>query len=267
MTFFNYQDHKIAYLKEGNGPAVYLLHGFCEDQSMWENFSQVLAENDFQVVTMDLPGFGQSDTLRPSSIHDMSEMVEQLRQKLEHEKIILIGHSMGGYVTLAYAEKYPSYLRGMGLFHSHPVEDSPAKKEARKKSIDFIKKNGSAPYVKELIPKLFPAKFAAAHPEIVQPLITKASIYDPEGIINALEAMKQRPDRAKVLKESQVPVLFIIGKKDELEPQEVLISQTHLPDLAVIHILEDIGHMGIFESPEKTLQLVADFAHFCRTKS
>ncbi len=267
MTFFNHHDHKIAFEKKGTGPAVYLLHGFCEDQRVWEQFSGPLVNAGFQVVTIDLPGFGQSDTILPASIADMSEMVEQLRHELHDDRIVLVGHSMGGYITLAYAEKYPDRLKGWGLFHSHPFEDSAAKKEARQKSMDFIEKNGAAPYVKELIPKLFPARFADDHPDVVLSLVDKAVNYDPKGIINALEAMKNRTDRSEVLKRSKSPVLFIIGKKDDLEPQDVLISQTHLPDLAVIHLLEEVGHMGMFESPEKTISLMIDFTSFCETKS
>ena len=268
MDFFNYKGKKIAFYKKGEGPGMIFLHGFCEDQSMWKAIAAEVPKWGFTFFSLDLPGFGQSDTIEDCSIEEMAEIVEAfcIANKLHH--ITLIGHSMGGYITLAFAEKYAHRMIALGLIHSHPFADSADKKEARQKSKEFIQKNGATPYVKQLIPKLFPAEFAQAKPEIVQPLIEKASNYDPKGIMNALEAMKNRPDRTDVLRLLDVnnPVLFIIGEKDNLEPQELLISQTHLPQVASIHILEDIGHMGIFEAPEKINELLGNFAEFISVK-
>lgn len=267
MEFINVKEKKIAFSLKGEGPVIVFLHGFCEDQSMWAFFEKEIIDADFQFLSIDLPGFGYSDTIKVCSIHEMATLVEAVVSQLQLKEIILIGHSMGGYVSLAFAERFSHHLKGLGLFHSHPYADGAQKKEARQKSIQFINKSGSAPYIKQLIPKLFPSDFAANNPQIIQPLINKAQTYDPDGITNALDAMKNRPDRSKVLSESKVPVLFVVGEEDDLEPQETLIKQTYLPNVASIHLLQGIGHMGIFEAPEKTSKLVVDFAQFCWSKN
>jgi pimeloyl-ACP methyl ester carboxylesterase len=262
MSTFLYNNKKIAFEKKGEGPAMVFLHGFCEDQSMWHSLGALADDWGITFISIDLPGFGQSDTITSCSIEEMADIVHTFCQTQQHDRIALMGHSMGGYVALAFAEKYPQLLSGLGIIHSHPYEDSEAKKEARQKSIAFIEKKGSASYVRQLIPKLFPPEYAVSYPQIVQPLVEKALAYDPRGIMNALAAMKNRPDRTEVLASLEVPVLFIVGALDELESSEKLIGQTHLPHVASIHILEQVGHMGIFEAPDRINQVVSDFATF-----
>ncbi len=267
MEFFEYENKKIAFSNEGEGPTVFFLHGFGEDQSMWSFLKPSIKEAGFHFFSIDLPGFGHSETIEDCSINGMADIVEYACQKFQLSNIILLGHSMGGYISLAFAEKFGHRLKGWGLIHSHPFADGENKKIARQKSIDFIQKNGTKAYVSQLIPKLFPKDFALNQPKIIASLIGKALNYDPAGIMNALNAMKNRPDRSKVLEQSTVPVLFIIGDKDDLEPQETLVKQTYLPDIASIHILEGVAHMGAFEAPQKTSSLILDFVQFCWAKT
>jgi pimeloyl-ACP methyl ester carboxylesterase len=262
MNAFQYHDKKIAFERNGEGPAMIFLHGFCEDQSMWQALSAQATDWGVTFISLDLPGFGRSDTIESCSIEEMADIVHAFCQAQQLDPICLMGHSMGGYVALAFAEKHPQLLSGLGILHSHPYEDGVEKKEARQKSMAFIEKNGSESYVRQLIPKLFPPEYAAANPHMIDPLVEKALEYDPKGIINALQAMKNRPDRTQVLASLQVPVLFVVGALDELESSERLIGQTHLPDVASIHILEQVGHMGIFEAPDKIHQVVSEFAAF-----
>lgn len=262
MNAYIFKGNKIAYEKKGEGPAMIFLHGFCEDRSMWNTIAADAENWGITFISLDLPGFGESDTIEDCGIEEMADIIHAISQDLQLEHICLMGHSMGGYIALAFAEKYPESLAALGIIHSHPYEDSTEKKEARQKSIEFIENNGSAPYVRQLIPKLFPSEYASAHPQIVQPLVNKALTFDPKGIINALNAMKNRPDRTHLLKSVEIPVLFIVGKLDELEPTEKLIDQTHLPNIASIHLLEQVGHMGLFEVPETISHLIADFADF-----
>jgi len=170
---------------------------------------------------------------------------------------------MGGYVSLAFAKKHESYLKGLGLFHSHPFADSEEKKEARQKSIEFIQKNGHYHYVKQLVPKLFPAPFAGSNNFLINKLIHAASLFPSEGIIGGLTAMKNREDRTDVLKKIKCPVMFIVGKKDDLVPQKGSIEQTAMPAVSHIHLMEEIGHMGMFEARKKTQKFVKQFVEFC----
>lgn len=263
MKYLDYQNGQLAYSSKGRGKIVVFLHGFCEDSSVWDEFKKDLVEEKYRVVCVDLPGFGQSDPIVPFSISDMADAVAELLEHLSISECTLIGHSMGGYVGLAFAKKYPHLLNGLGLFHSHPYADPPEKKEGRQKGIDFIERQGHVLYVKQLIPKLFAPKFVNSNAFLVDKLIYKASKYQASGIINGLVAMKDRPDQSSVLQNIEVPVLFIIGELDEAIPSEFSMEQTHLADEASIHNLEKVAHMGMFEARKQTQLIIRKFVAHC----
>ncbi len=263
MKYINFREKKVAYTSKGKGTTVVLIHGFCEDGAMWDEFKQDLLEENFRVVCIDLPGAGKSEAMIGLSIEGMAEVVHAVIEELSLDKFVLIGHSMGGYVALNYAAKHEALLLGLGLFHSHPYADTPEKKEARQKSIDFIGRQGHVLFVKQLIPGLFPPVFVRSNAFLIEKLTYRATRYPGAGIVNALQAMKDRPDQSEVLKNIQVPVLFIIGAKDTAIPAEASIEQTHLPAVAQVHILEKVGHMGQFEAKKATQSMVRQFVGFC----
>ena len=262
MKFITYQDKKIAYKTEGKGAAVVLLHGFCEDSSIWEEFRVDLLEENYRVIRIDLPGFGKSEVLPDASIEQMAEAVHAVLLKLNLAKVVFIGHSMGGYVGLAFARLYPELLMGLGLFHSHPYADSEEKKENRRKSVAFIQRQGHALFVKQLIPGLFNQRFAKSNAFLIEKLTYRAARGKSAGIIAAQKAMIERPDETSTLKSLNVPVLFIIGEEDQAVPPENA-EQIHLPQAASIHILEKVGHMGLFEARKQTQRIVRQFVQFC----
>lgn len=264
MKHTKFNDHRIYYTSKGKGPAVVLLHGFCEDSRIWEDFRVDLIEEKYRVICIDLPGFGQSEVIPDITISGMADAVAAVLKSLKLEQVVLIGHSMGGYVSLAFAEQYPELLAGLGLFHSQARADSDEKKAARQKSVDFILRQGSALYVKQTIPGLFAPKFSSSNTFLIEKLTFRASRYEPEGIVAALHAMKNRPDRSVVLEQVQCPVLFIIGKLDTAIPEENSMAQTHLPQVADIHILEKVSHMGMFEATKQTQSIVRQFVKFCQ---
>lgn len=267
MKYATYHQKKVAYQSEGKGTPVVLLHGFCEDSTIWDEFAAGLLEEPFRIIRIDLPGFGRSEVLPGATIEQMAEAVEEVLKTLGLGKVVLIGHSMGGYVSLAFARRFPEALMGIGLFHSHPYPDSEEKKEARRKSIEFIQRQGHVLFVKQLIPALFASKFVRSNTFLLEKLIFRASKYKSAGIIAALQAMIGRQDESGVLTALQVPVLFIIGQEDTAVPAAQSLEQTHLPDLASIHILPHIGHMGMFEAKRKTEQIVRQFVAFCEDKA
>ncbi len=263
MKYISFREKKVAYTSKGKGPTVILIHGFCEDGSMWDEFKQDLLEEKYRVVCIDLPGAGKSEAMTGLPIEGMADVVHAVVEELKLDKFVLIGHSMGGYVSLAYAAKHADHLLGLGLFHSHPYADTPEKKEARQKGIDFIGRQGHVLYVKQLIPNLFPPVFVRSNAFLIEKLTFRATRYPKAGIINALQAMKDRPDQSAVLSELQVPVLFIIGGQDTAIPSDTSMEQTHLPSIAQVHILEKVGHMGQFEARKATQSMVRQFADFC----
>lgn len=258
---FKFNDISGFYTDEGSGKTIVLIHGFAEDGSAWSDFGKQLSGN-FRVIIPYLPGYGQSELPKqPLTIEWMADFVHAI---LENEKVtdpIIIGHSMGGYITLAIAEKYPGLPSKIGLFHSHAYADDEEKKKGRLKSIDFVNKNGASDFINELYSNLFAEKFRAENKATVDSLRAYAQKYAPATITADLGAMMQRPDRTHVLKNFKKPVLFILGKEDKAIPYEKSVEQCKFPAISKVHIMEGVGHMGMIESPEKTLQFVREFVN------
>lgn len=247
----------------GSGTPVVLLHGFCEDSRIWDDWQQLLLDAGLQVVTIDLPGFGQSTTEPRASIRDMAAMVVEVLDSLLLEKVVLVGHSMGGYVGLAFAEAYADRLLGLSLFHSHPYADTPDIWALREKSIAFIKRYGHALYVKQTIPNIFAPRFRRDNTFLLEKLSLRAVQYPSDGLTTALAAMAQRPDRSQVLSELEVPVQMIVGSEDQTLPPEKSIQQLALPIVADVQILSGVGHAGMLEAPAVTAKQVIGFVDFC----
>lgn len=254
---------KLNYTDTGSGDALVLLHGFCEDLRIWEG---VLPElTGYRVICMDLPGFGKSALTEGKEIETLEDMAARVAftlKQLEVEKSIMVGHSMGGYVTLAFAEKYPEMLNGWGLFHSTGYPDTTEKKEDRLKQVEFVRKNGVVPYVNQLIPGLFSKNQERSLQTEYSLKIAREC--KAEGIINALLAMRQRPERTEVLKTAEVPVLIIAGADDSLIPLEKLSYQASLPARCQFELLENSGHMGMTEEPSESIRILGSFMQFAR---
>ncbi len=136
----------------------------------------------------------------------------------------------------------------------------------RQRSIDFIRRQGHELFIKQLIPTLFDRQFAKSNAFLVEKITYRAAKGEPEGVIAAQQAMMGREDETETLEQAEVPVLFIIGKKDEVAPPNNM-EQIHLPSQASIHILERAGHMGLFEAKKKTQRIVRQFVTFCEEKA
>ncbi len=253
----------MTYSSEGKGTPIVLLHGFCEDSFVWKDYKDEFVDAGYRVICIDLPGFGGSELPEKASIEYYAAAVNAVIDDLGLPKIILVGHSMGGYTALAFAEKHAGKLLGLGMFHSHPAADDPEKLEGRQRSIEVVRAKGAALYVKQLIPGFFYEKFARSNTFLVDKLIHRAARYNPEGIIAALEAMASRPDRSEVLRHLEQPVLFIVGKEDQAIPSEPAMAQTTMAETASILIMENVGHMGMFEAKKLTQQAILKFAEFC----
>lgn len=264
----NYQDvngEKIFYRNIGSGACLVLVHGFAEDGYIWEK--QVAAlKNNFQLIIPDLPGSGKSTNGYRSSASGLSSGIDPyadcIKAILDAEKInscTMIGHSMGGYITLAFAEKYPEHLKALGLFHSTAYPDSEDKKTARKKSINFIQKHGAAEFIKQSAPNLFSDHTEKYHPEMVEELIKRYDNFNPAALVFYYDAMMQRPDRTSLLRDFKGSILFIIGENDNAVPLAHSLQQSHIPELSYIHILENVGHMAMWEAPNDVTNFLTAF--------
>jgi pimeloyl-ACP methyl ester carboxylesterase len=189
----------------------------------------------------------------------MADKVHDTLLHLNIDKCAMIGHSLGGYVTLAFAEKYEANLKGIGLFHSSAFPDSPEKRKNRNKTAEFVERNGSEAFSQSFVPSLFYEPNLERFKDTVSWLKTIAANTPSESIIAATKAMRDRKNRIDVLKKIKVPVLFIIGEEDKAVPLDASLEQAAFPAKAVKHILSDTAHMGMFEKKEETLKIVEDF--------
>lgn len=257
-----FEGKRLVFHASGNDKLpIVLLHGFCEDHSVWDEMLPFLPK--MRLIRIDLAGFGGSDLPARAGLGWQAEAVKAVLDFLKIERAVVVGHSMGGYVGLAFAKKFGDRLAGLGLVHSHPFEDSAERKTLRRKGIDFIHEKGLAPYCRQLFPGLFAPEFLEKNAPLLQKLTTRAAKMNPDGITMAIESMISRPGFEPALTAAAWPVLFVIGEKDGLLPTDQLLAQTALPPVADIHFLEDVGHMGMFEATERLAQILLDFHAFC----
>ncbi len=259
---FLYKNNRLCYHTSGHGPALVLIHGFGEDGAIWRHQAAELAEHYYLIIP-DIPGSGLSAAIEGSpSIEDFAETVKAI---IQYENIIhctMLGHSMGGYIALAYAEKYPADLNGLGLVHSSAFADSDEKKMARTKSIEFIRANGAYSFLKTSIPGLFSSTFAGSHPSVIAALVEKSAGFSAAAVTGYYNAMINRPDRSVLLASFEKPVLLIAGIYDNAVPFEQSLKQFHLPGQAHIHILRHSAHMGMLEEITATSKAIMDFSAF-----
>lgn len=253
---------RIAYRKDGQGAPVMLLHGFGEDGSIWKHQAAKLA-HAYQVVCPDLPGCGLSENMfqydPAPTMEKLADLVAAIADAESWNTFTLLGHSMGGYVTLAFAEKNPQRLNGFGLIHSTAFADSAEKKEIRKKSISFIQANGTQAFMETMIPGLYSETFRNLHIEIVREHIRESEGYRKEVLIAWYQMMMNRPDRSDILKQFSKPVLFVIGTEDKAVHLEDSLAQCYWPENNHVSILNGVAHMGMIEKPDEVTAIIKDF--------
>lgn len=256
---------EIYYTDYGNGLPVVLIHGFCETHAVWNNLSGKLS-GSWRILCPDLPGFGNSPlSANPDfSLNFIAETLNNWLDETGIEKCVMIGHSLGGYVSLAFAERYAEKLTGLGLFHSTSLADTEEKKKTRNKVIDYIQEKGTRNFVKTFIPGLFYHKTVSIEQDIDR-LVDEALACTPQSLIAYTKAMRDRPDRQHILEQLPFPVLFITGDKDSVIPVEHLKAQMAGLDQRAVFILPETGHMGMFEREKETTQIVQDYVNLIAT--
>ncbi len=263
LQVFDYKGRPLYYLEEGAGKPILLLHGFAEDHRVWH--LQVAAMQSYgRLIVPDIPGSGSSAMLQEDMAVSIEQYADAMAALLEHEQIsscTVLGHSMGGYIALALAEKYPGLVAALGLVHSTALPDSAEKKLNRQKGIELIGQYGGYGFIKNTTPNLFSAAFKAQHADKIAGLIEQGHGFSDKALQQYYYAMMQRPDRQHVLSGSARPVLFIIGTEDVAAPLKDVLPQTYLPATSYIHILDNVGHMGMWEAPEKVNEFIRSFVY------
>ena len=240
--------------EEGDGFPLVFIHGFCETLEIWKAFVKPLSKN-FHVFTIDLPGFGKSEILpAPFSIDQVADSVAVWLIENKISKSILVGHSLGGYVTLALAERHPGLLKGLGLFHSTSFADTEEKIENRNRVIEFVRKNGVAPYIDTFVPGLFFDKGNKAIAEV-----HRIAMQTQETTLTAYaQAMRDRPDRSFILRNHEIPKFLIAGAEDTIIPPASSLKMAEIGQNCRFYELRGVAHMGLFEAENQCQEAIRE---------
>lgn len=234
-----------------------LLHGFCESADI---FSRLITElrPAAKVLAPNLPGHAGNPW--GAGLRSMGHAADWLRDFLDEQKVvqcILVGHSLGGYIAAAFAERYPKRLNGLAMLHSTALSDSEERQQNRNKALEFIARNGTEPFLKAFVESLF-------YDPVPNPtnLAWKVELHritsqtDPEAVTDFIRIMRDRDDRVAALKALKVPVMYIMGEHDSLVPPVRSVDELSRVELALLHRISEAGHMGMYEAPEKVLAAI-----------
>jgi len=251
-----HKNTKISYSDTGKGNAIVLIHGFLENQTMWQDLAPELCQK-YRVITLDLLGHGESDCL--GYVHSMEEnadVVQAVLSKLRIRKAVFVGHSMGGYVALAFAELYPEKIRGLVLLNSTSKADSEERKDNRNRAIKAVKKDYTT-FVRLSITNLFSEENREILTDEIEKVKIEALKTPLQGIVASLEGMKNRKDREVLLHLSPYPKMLILGEKDPVLIYETALEQ--IKNTAVKFVTFPDGHMSHIENREELKDVLLGF--------
>lgn len=250
---------RLNHREEGSGPTVILVHGFPMNQHIWDDFAEKLSEQ-FEVVTLDLPGFGKSAPLAKGfTVEDVASVILEFIHERKYNLPVVVGHSLGGYVALAMAAREPDSFAGLCLFHSTALADTEEKKQSRNKVIDFIHKQGVHAFTSNFIAQLYADPQHSSITKVKQIAVQSSA----ETVIGYTEAMRDRKDRTNIIKAFAKPILFLAGEKDQGIPIKTIVEQASLNQKAEAVVLPAVAHMGMFESEGPCLKKISDFIKKC----
>ena len=260
---YNYGIDELAYYDQGKGEqTILLIHGFGEDHAIWKNQIEFLSTH-YRVIAPNLPGVH----CKPLALHHSQapnirmyvEVLHELMHHLHIEQYYIVGHSMGGYIGLSFADYYVNHIQGLLLFHSTTYEDNEAKKTSRMKVAEFIQEWGVSKYLETATPNLFVDAFKITNPGVIQNVIESGSGISQEAKIQFVFAMRNRKAMTHLLQQHTIPVWMIAGDADLAVTIQDSLEQIKLLPSSNSLVLNNVGHMGMFEATDQ----VNEFIHQC----
>ncbi len=257
---FLHKNTNVHYTSSGKGSVVVLLHGFLESCSMWTEITNILSKK-YRVICIDLLGHGRTEN--HGYVHTMKDQAYMVKSVLNHlrlRKYVIIGHSMGGYVGLAFSKLFPSYVKGLCLMNSTALPDSEEKKTNRDRAIKAVKQNHKT-FVRISIPMLFSEENRNVFTKEINQITKEALQISPQGLTASLEGMKIREDLTSIYKSANFPIQLIIGKQDTALDYSTLIEQIKNTTVQVTEFPN--GHMSHIENQHKLTQTLLLFIKEC----
>ncbi|WP_077919026.1 alpha/beta fold hydrolase [Spirosoma sp. 209] len=233
-------------------PLICLIHGHGVDATIWQRVDADLSA-EYPVVV--------PDVAHVATHRSIDEYAGLISKHLAAEagadgQVVLVGHSMGGYIALAFAERYPDRVKGLVLFHSTAYADDDAKKEQRRQTIGKLNTAGAEPFIESTLPKMVAPDYPA---DQLKPYIDRYRTLPADALAAGMEAIMGRPDRTSVLRTASFPVLLILGKQDQLIAYDKTATLAGLSDQIKLVTLDQSGHLGMIEEPEAAVQALRTF--------
>lgn len=251
-----FKQTKISYTDQGKGTAVVLLHGFLENQKMWDAFVPEWSKK-FRIITIDLLGHGDTDCMGYiHTMEDNADAVHEVLSTLRLRKAVFVGHSMGGYVALAFAELYPDKIKGLVLLNSTSRADSDERKTNRDRAIKAVKQSFQN-FISLSISNLFSEENRERLSDSITKVKTEALKTPLQGIVASLEGMKIRNDREVLLHLTPYPKLLVLGKKDPVLNYEETKEQIENTQVQLLDFPD--GHMSHIENQEALQEALLQF--------
>jgi pimeloyl-ACP methyl ester carboxylesterase len=257
---YNYGIDQLAYFDEGKGnQTILLIHGFGEDHSIWKNQIDFLSTH-YRVIAPNLPGVH----CKPLALHHSQapsirmyvEVLHDLMHHLHIEQYYIVGHSMGGYIGLSFADYYVNHVQGLLLLHSTTYEDNEAKKTSRMKVAEFIQEWGVSKYLETATPNLFGDAYKKSNPAAIQNVIDRGLGISPEAMIQFVFAMRNRKAMTHLLQQNNMPVWMIAGDADLAVTIQDSLEQIKLLPSSNSLVLKEVGHMGMLEATNLVNQFI-----------
>ncbi|MDX1463699.1 MAG: alpha/beta hydrolase [Marinirhabdus sp.] len=257
---FTYDTTAVKYTIEGTGPTLLFIHGFLESSTMWQSIIPHF-KTSHQVITLDLPGHGESECMgQTHSMEDFAAVMIGLLDHLQIETATFIGHSMGGYATLAVAEKHPERIRNLVLLNSSPVADSPERQLNRERALQLIP-NAKDAFISMAITNLFSSENQEKLEHEIHLAKEEAKGYPLEGILAAIRGMKVRKDRSSSLKSFKNPKFMICGAEDPILPLTECKTVANTTDTELFIVPN--GHMSHLEAPSEVVKKLHFIENIC----
>ncbi len=260
---YDYGVDQLSYFDAGVGEkTILLIHGFGEDHCIWKHQIEFFSKQH-RVIAPNLPGVQCAPLpLHHSQAPDLRMYVEVLHELMHHLKIehyYIVGHSMGGYIGLSFADYYVNHVQGLLLLHSTTYEDNEAKKASRMKVAEFIEAWGVSKYLESATPNLFSNEFKKKNPGIIQDIIDSGTDISKEAMIQFVFAMRNRKSFTHLLQGSSIPVWILAGEEDLAVPIQDSLEQIKLLPSTNSLVLKGVGHMGMLEATSQVNQFIQQF--------
>lgn len=233
-----------------NSFALVFIHGHGVDASIWDGIYADLVSG----ASVIKPDFSRSTT--HTTVEAYAEELYAQLQVVQADKVVLIGHSMGGYIALAFADQHPELVQGLVLYHSTTTADDNDRREIRRQVIEGLKSAGTVPFIRKQIPKMVAPSYPS---EKVQLLIDHYQNLPADGLSAGMTAIANRHDRTHVLRNTQFPVLLVLGRDDQVLPYEKTAQLADLSPRVSLATIEQAGHLSMVEQPGQAIHVLRSF--------